>query len=451
MLKKLIILAILIASAVLSFGVGVLNFSKENLNNVTDGAVSKSFSEGDGMELVGWTLVDGKYVSGHDSQIVIQGVDTDVRNIRLAGELFDEALTVEIFYTQSPDEVFTSEKCVISPVTKKNDDIYFNLDMEVFSLRIDVFSTEGKSAAIDFIEINPKKLNVNVVELVLWLVIPFAIMYATLELILDRKALMKDVRSMKRYKYLLYDLVTKDIKTKYRRSVLGVLWSVLNPLLMMLVLTAVFSNIIRVEVPGGFPLFYLTGYIMFNFVSEASNFSLYTITSAAPLIKKVYLPKFIFPLEKCIFSFVNMLFSLIAFVAVFFFFAFRGDVTPSVTMLMFPIAMILLFVFTQGLCFMLSSLVVFFRDVGHIWGIFLTVWMYASPIIYPISLVPEWLGNIIRLNPLYYYIDFFRNVMIYGAVPSASDVLVCIFYALAMFLVGTVVFRKSQDKFVLYI
>ena len=105
---------------------------------------------------------------------------------------------------------------------------------------------------------------------------------------------------MKRYKYLLYDLVAKDIKTKYRRSVLGILWSVLNPLLMMLVLTAVFSNIIRVEVEGGFALFYLTGYIIFNFVSESTSFSLTTITNAASLIKKVYIPKYIFPLEKCI-------------------------------------------------------------------------------------------------------------------------------------------------------
>ena len=169
--------------------------------------------------------------------------------------------------------------------------------------------------------------------------------WSVIEIIFDRKSFIKDIVAMKRYKYLLYDLVTKDIKTKYRRSVLGVLWSVLNPLLMMLVLTAVFSNIIRVEVEGGFALFYLTGYIMFNFISEATGFALYTITNAAPLIKKVYIPKYVFPLEKCIFSFVNMFFSLIAFAIVFCVFAVTGKVTPHLTMLLFPIPMIYIFLF----------------------------------------------------------------------------------------------------------
>ena len=270
--------------------------------------------------------------------------------------------------------------------------------------------------------------------------------FAVIEFIFDRKSFIKDIVAMKRYKYLLYDLVTKDIKTKYRRSVLGVLWSVLNPLLMMLVLTAVFSNIIRVEVEGGFALFYLTGYIMFNFISEATGFALYTITNAAPLIKKVYIPKYVFPLEKCIFSFVNMLFSLIAFV-----FAVTGKVTPHLTMLLFPIPMIYIFLFCFGLSLVLAALLVFFRDIGHIWGILLTVWMYASPIIYPITLVPEWLKTIINFNPLYHYIDYFRNVMIYGKVPSLEENLICIFFSISMLLFGITVFRKKQDKFVLHI
>lgn len=279
----------------------------------------------------------------------------------------------------------------------------------------------------------------------------FVLVWGAIEIALDRQSFYKDLSSMKRYKYLLYDLVTKDLKTKYRRSALGVLWSVLNPLLMMLVLTAVFSQIIRVDVPGGFALFYLTGYIMFNFVSEASNFALYTITNAAPLIKKVFIPKFVFPLEKCIFSFVNMLFSLIAFVFVFSFFAITGKVTPSLTMLMFPLPMLYLFVFCFGLCLVLATLVVFFRDIGHIWGILLTVWMYASPIIYPVDLLPEWLRGLMNFNPLYHYIDYFRSVMVYGVVPSLEENIICILFSLSMLLFGIVVFRKKQDSFVLHI
>ena len=179
--------------------------------------------------------------------------------------------------------------------------------------------------------------------------------------------------------------------------------------------------------------------------------SLYTITGAAPLIKKVYIPKYVFLLEKCIFSFVNMLFSLIAFVIVFVFFCITGDVSPHFSMLLFPLPMIYVFLFSLGFCFALSALVVFFRDIAHIWGILLTVWMYASPIIYPIEMVPDWLGSIIKLNPLYHYIDYFRNIMIYGRVPGLLENGICLLYSIAFLMIGIVVFRKSQDKFVLYI
>lgn len=286
---------------------------------------------------------------------------------------------------------------------------------------------------------------------ILAFIFPLVIGYSAIEMIFDRESLKKDIFAMKRYKYLLGDLVTKDVKTKYRRSILGVLWSVLNPLLMMAVLTLIFSNIIRVEVEGGFALFYLTGYIIFNFISEATGFALYTITSAAPLIKKVYIPKYVFPLEKCIFSLVNLFFSLIAFVIVFVAFCITGKVAPHITMLMFPIPIILVFMFCLGLCLILSAVMVFFRDIAHIWGILLTVWMYASPIIYPIDILPAWLRSVLRLNPLTHYIDYFRNVMIYGKVPSLTENLICILFSLSSLLLGVVIFRKKQDKFLLHI
>ena len=307
---------------------------------------------------------------------------------------------------------------------------------------------EAVSAIFDFSYIKSNLPTVCIVALFSFLAI-----YAIIQTLFDRAAFKKDIVAIKRYKYLLFDLVSKDIKTKYRRSALGVVWSILNPLLMMAVLTTVFSYIIRVNVEGGFALFYLTGYILFNFVSEATGFALYTITSAAPLIKKVYIPKYIFPLEKCMFSFVNMLFSLIAFVIVFIVFCLTGKVTPHLTMLLFPIPMIYIFFFCLGLCLILSAMMVFFRDIGHIWTILLTVWMYLSPIIYPLdsSILPEKLIKFINLNPLTHYITYFRNVMIYGRVPTLTDNLICMGFSLSVFLFGIAVFRKKQDKFVLHI
>ncbi|MBQ9735574.1 MAG: ABC transporter permease [Clostridia bacterium] len=256
---------------------------------------------------------------------------------------------------------------------------------------------------------------------------------------------------MRRYRYLLLDLVSRDVKTKYRRSVLGLLWSILNPLLMMLVLTAVFSNIIRVQVEGGFALFYLTGYLMFTFISEATSVSMMSIAYAAPLIKKVYLPKYIFPLEKCIFSLVNMLFSLIAFVIVFVVFAAMGKITPSFAMLLFPLPMIYVFLFAFGISLILSAAYIFFRDLAHIYSVILTVWMYASPIIYPVDILPAWLASVMRFNPLYHYITYFRDVMIYGRVPSLYENLICILFSVLFLALGILCFRKAQDKFVLYI
>lgn len=451
MKKKILIAVTLLLSLLLGFGVGVLAFSGDSLVNMAKDYEALSYLEGDGLVLKDWEKTDTGYVSLNDPQMVLLGVGTYVHNIRLDGS-FDEGMTsVEVFYTEAVGEDFTADRLILCPVEKKNGDYYVTINKKVEDLRIDVYIGSGFAASIEGVEVNPRSLNVNTLWLVVLSVLPAAIGISLISILFDRKSFSKDILAMKRYKYLLFDLVTKDIKTKYRRSILGVLWSVLNPLLMMLVLTAVFSNIIRVEVEGGFALFYLTGYIIFNFISESTSFSLTTITSAAPLIKKVYIPKYVFPLEKCIFSFVNMLFSLIAFVIVFVVFCITGAVTPHFSMLLFPLPMLYTFIFSLGLCLALSALVVFFRDIGHIWGILLTVWMYASPIIYPIDLVPEWLRGIIRINPLYHYIDYFRNVMIYGRIPGLAENLICLLYSVAILLVGIVIFRKSQDKFVLYI
>ncbi len=304
-----------------------------------------------------------------------------------------------------------------------------------------------------------KILDFDVITFILMTLLPFVIVWAIVDSIMDRRAFARDVSSFKRYRFFLVDLVSRDIKTKYRRSVLGVLWSVLNPLLMMCVLTAVFSQVLRVGVDdlgyyGGYPLFYLTGYVMFNFISEATNFSLVSILHSSGLIKKVYIPKYIFPLEKCCYAFVNMCLSFIAFIIVFLFFLIKGDIpisTSLFTMLLAIVPMIYIFVFAFGLGLLVSAAAVFFRDVLHLWSVFLSLWMYASPIIYPLETLPAWLVNLLRINPLTYYIDYFRCVLIRGQLPTLEQNLMCILFALAALAIGLIAFRKRQDKFILYI
>ncbi len=412
--KKLILCAVAVICLALAVFFGVIQFSADNLENRKNGY---EYAE---------------VLHPNEKVVILNGAY--LNNVKVKGEVGS------VFaYSDSGEVIFPSS------VTQKNDDLYYNFDIYADAV---AFSSASDDAVV---EVNPTSLNVNVLLTLLLFLAPLSIAWAILSALYDKVAFKKDIVSMKRYKYLLYDLVTRDIKTKYRRSVLGVLWSVLNPLLMMLVLTAVFSQIIRVEVEGGFALFYLTGYIIFNFVSESSNFSLFSVINAGGLIKKVYIPKYVFPLEKTIFSLVNMLFSLTAFVIVFIIFLITGQVEAHATMLLFLVPMIYVFVFSLGLNLIVATLNVFFRDVGHLWGVFMTVWMYATPIIYPISLVPSWLQGIIRLNPLYHYVNYFRNVMIYGTVPSLADNLICIGYALMFLSIGITVFRKNQDKFVLHI
>ncbi len=327
------------------------------------------------------------------------------------------------------------------------------LGLFVLSLALGLF------CSADF-TLNPFKVTAfDAVECVLMTLLPFVITSALVSTIADRRAFVRDVKALGRYRFFLVDLVARDIKTKYRRSVLGVLWSVLNPLLMMCVLTAVFSRVLRVGVDdlgyiGGYPLFYLTGYVMFNFISEATNFSLVSILHNAGLIKKVYMPKYVFPLEKCCYAFINMCLSFVAFIIVFLFFLIKGDITLSasmLTMLLAIVPMLYIFVFAFGLSLFVSATSVFFRDVLHLWSVFLSLWMYASPIIYPLETLPEWLRSILRINPLTHYIDYFRAVLIQGRVPGLQENLTCILFSVAALALGIMTFRKRQDKFILYI
>lgn len=261
---------------------------------------------------------------------------------------------------------------------------------------------------------------------------------------------MKDyITTLKKYRYLLENLIARDLKVKYRRSSLGFIWSILNPLLMMLVITTVFQHVLKFDtsqIPD-FTIFYLTGSLLFNFVAESTSLALTSIVSFSPLIKKVYIPKYIFPVEKILFAFVNMLFSLIALVIMLI--IRRTPVT--VTALLFPVPLIYILIFCIGFGLILSSLNVFFRDVGHLYSVWVTAWMYLTPVMYSITMLPEWMQRIMKLNPLYHYITYFRNLIIDGFVPGINENLTCIFTSLVFLILGIIIFKKNQDKFILYI
>ena len=251
----------------------------------------------------------------------------------------------------------------------------------------------------------------------------------------------------RKYLPLLQNLTMRDLKVKYRRSVLGIAWSILNPLLTMLVLTQVFGRLMKIQVEN-FPVYYILGATIFNFFSEATQNSLSSVLSAGALIKKVYIPKYIFPLEKCMFAFVNQLFSMIAVLIVMIF----QRTAFHWTMILFFIPMIYVFVFAVGMSLILSSLTVYFRDIMHLYGVLITIWMYLTPLIYPIELIEgSWIMHIVRCNPLYYYMQYFRDVMMYGIVPGWEWNLICLAFSVGVLAIGVLIFKRLQDRFILHI
>lgn len=256
-----------------------------------------------------------------------------------------------------------------------------------------------------------------------------------------------------RYRPLLHNLISRDIKVKYRRSALGIIWSVLNPLLMMIVMYVVFSEIFnlaqlsRGEISVNFAAYLLTGQLVYNFFSEATQMAMSSVLGSAPLIKKVYIPKYLFPLEKVAFSFVNTMFSLIALVLVL-----AVTRTPiHVTIGLFWVPLVILFVFNFGVGLLLAAATVFFRDIMHLYGVLVMALMYLTPIMYDVSILPDWALKFIPFNPLYWFVSMFRGFVIYGEMPSLNCWIGTCGSAIVALLVGLFAFKKTQDRFVLYI
>lgn len=251
---------------------------------------------------------------------------------------------------------------------------------------------------------------------------------------------------LKRYKPLMRELVMRDLKVKYRRSFLGYLWSLLNPLLMMVVMTLVFSNVFRFNIEN-YPLYLICGQTLFSFFNESTNMAMNSILDNGSLIRKVYVPKFIFPISRVLSSFVTMSFSFVAILIVMLF----TRTAFSWTMLLVLVPMITLFIFCCGVGLVLAGLAVHFRDVTHLYSVVTLAWMYGTPIFYPLESVTPQIASIIKLNPMYHYINFFRNLVIYSNIPGPHTWFACIASSLLVLAAGLFIFGRMQKNFILYI
>ena len=249
---------------------------------------------------------------------------------------------------------------------------------------------------------------------------------------------------MRRFSFLLSQLVRRDFKIKYRGSVLGVLWSVLNPLLNMIVLSIVFSQVFRAV--DNYKMYLLSGLVIFNFFSEATNSAIGSVVYNFGLITKVYFPKFILPLSKTLSSAINLVISVLVFLLLG---SFMG-VRVWAGYLVIPYVLVCVLVFAAGMSFVLSALQVFFRDTQYLYTVLITIWMYATPILYPIDILPKNLLPVFEANPLYLFIDFLRQITLYTKIPSGQSFLFCALWSVGAFVVGGVVFVKTQNQFIYY-
>lgn len=250
----------------------------------------------------------------------------------------------------------------------------------------------------------------------------------------------------KRYRFLIEQLVGRDFKSRYKRSVLGVLWSFLNPLLTMLVQYVVFSTIFRGDIEN-FPLYLLTGIVTFNFFNEATSVASQSIVANTHLITKVYIPKIIYPLSCIGTSALNLLIAYIPLLGV----MVLTGTWPTPAFLLFPFEVICLVMFCTGVGLILATMMVYFKDIQFLWGIITMLWMYATPIFYPETIIPVNFLPIYRLNPLYRFISFLRTILIEGVSPAPGSYLACIVCAIVPFVIGVWVFRRHEDNFIYHL
>lgn len=380
-----------------------------------------------------------------DPQLILSDLDTYIGTICLEGLETQEE--IQVFYTENKEEYFSEQKSIVIVPETTRDGAEIKLDKLVIDLRVDFTGAEGSVYTVN-------SLLINVAEYLEWTLgvgIFCALAGAVFGICLfffavEGKNLKVYFQALNKYRFLLEDMVVRDIKLKYRRSVIGLLWSILNPLLMMVVITAVFQNLFRFEIEN-FAVYYLTGWVVFNFVTEATSGAMTSVISASALIRKVYIPKYIFPMQKCIFSFVNMLFSLVALFVVMLIF----KVKFAWSILLIPIPLFLALIFAIGLGMFLSTVAVFLRDMIHLYSVFTVVWMYLTPIIYPENILVGVMQTIMKLNPMYYYVDCFRQLTLYGTLPGMDTFLAMCGCAATSMLLGVIVFKKKQDRFILFI
>ena len=254
------------------------------------------------------------------------------------------------------------------------------------------------------------------------------------------------VRDTYRYRELIWALALKELKIRYKRSVLGFLWALLNPALLMLVLTAVFSTVMRMAIPH-YAIFLLSVLLPWTFFSQSLAYAVESIVGNGELLKKVSVPKLVFPVAAVVSNLINLLLSIIPLVLIVL--VMRHPFYW--TWIYLPVPLVALAIFTLGATFLFAAANVYYRDVAHIVQILLQVWFYVTPIIYSLDIFPAHYRWMFKLNPLIFVLNGFRLAVYYGQLPQLRSIAASFTCAFVALIAGFWFFRKHQAEFVFYV
>lgn len=249
-----------------------------------------------------------------------------------------------------------------------------------------------------------------------------------------------------RYRDFIYQLVRRDIVARYKRSILGIAWTMLNPLGTMLIMVVVFSRVFNTV--QNYPAYVLTGLICWAMFSQSTSHSISMMVWGSRLIQQIYLPKTAFIVSTVIASMVNFLLSLVPL-----FIILAITKTPlSWSIVLLPFSMIIILLFSLGVSLLISTLAVFFPDVEQMYPVILTAWMYMSPIIVPIEFLENVLnGWLLRLNPFYHVLNIFRIIMYKGGVPTGQDWALALLVSFGALIIGWYIFTRKADSMTYYV
>jgi ABC-type polysaccharide/polyol phosphate export permease len=251
-----------------------------------------------------------------------------------------------------------------------------------------------------------------------------------------------EIKNVARYRYLIVQLVKRDILTRYKRSILGVAWTMLNPLGMMVILSIVFSQLYAISTPA-YPLFILSGLMAWNFFAQGTNASMYNMVWGGGLLHRIYIPRSTFVLSAIATALVNLTLSIVPLVLV----TLVMKVPVRLAIFYLPIPMFLLACFSLGCGLILATLAIYYPDVAEMYQIILTGWMYLTPVIYPEKIVPSAMLPILHANPMYYLINLYRLPLYDGRLPVWGEFWPAAAWAFGILIMGWFLFTSKADEF----